>query len=308
MRVIFAVPFSPTVVTGGQKVVYSRAETLRRHGVEAIVWQPLGKPAWFESTAPQTAAVTDLGDDDLILVSEDVPRGFVRRSILGRGGRPILFCQNPYYCVLSRSAEPAEPPIPWAGALVVGHRHVEMIRSVEGVDRVHPVDPSVAPLFFRSAPKSLRICASPKKLPNEFRMIMEIVRARAPDLRDVAVDVLENATETEVADTMGRAAIFLSLSHREAVPLTPLEAMAAGCVVVGFHGGGGLHYADPANGRWFGHDAVEDVAHALADTIRLWRDGDPSVEAMRREGQATARRYAPEAVDGAFVAAVRSLA
>lgn len=306
MRVVFALPFSPQAITGGQKVIYRRAETLRRHGVEALVWQPLGKPTWFESTAPQVSGVAGLGDRDLVLVSEDVPRSVVRSHVLGCGGRPVLFCQNPWYHLLGRAAEPDEPPVPWAGALVVGHRHVDLIRSVERLDRVLPVDPAVDPVFFRTDPKALRICAAPRKMPGEFRMVTEILRAAHDDLRGVPVDVIDGLPEAEVAAVMGRAAVFLALGHREAVPLTPLEAMAAGCVVVGFHGGGGLHYADPANGRWFGHDDVPAVAAALAETVRAWRDGDPSIEDLRRGGLATALRYAPESVDAAFVAAVRS--
>jgi hypothetical protein len=48
--------------------------------------------------------------------------------------------------------------------------------------------------------------------------------------------------EQEVARQLRSSAVFLALSEREGFGLPPLEAMACGCLVVGFHGGGGREF------------------------------------------------------------------
>ncbi|MFN7308417.1 MAG: glycosyltransferase, partial [Acetobacteraceae bacterium] len=76
---------------------------------------------------------------------------------------------------------------------------------------------------------------------------------------------IDSVPEPQVAAMMADSAVFLSLCHREALPLTPIEAMASGCTVVGYHGWGGLDYAQGATGRGFGHAEVEGVSDALAE-------------------------------------------
>ena len=56
------------------------------------------------------------------------------------------------------------------------------------------------------------------------------------------------------AAAMGEAGVFLSLGRLESLGLTPLEAMACGCIVAGFTGIGGQEYASPANGFWAAED------------------------------------------------------
>ena len=41
---------------------------------------------------------------------------------------------------------------------------------------------------------------------------------------------------------MGESLLFFSFGYPEGLPLPPAEAMASGCVVVGYHGFGGAEY------------------------------------------------------------------
>jgi len=69
--------------------------------------------------------------------------------------------------------------------------------------------------------------------------------------------------------------------------------MAAGCLVVGFAGGGGLDYARPDNGVWVADENPWALAEALRQT--LLDLGDPQrsalLEAKRRAGREAAMRY-----------------
>ncbi|MCM8738698.1 glycosyltransferase [Azospirillum sp. A1-3] len=94
--------------------------------------------------------------------------------------------------------------------------------------------------------------------------------------------------EEEVGEILFGSAVFLSLAHREGLGMAALEAMASGGAVIGFHGTGGLDYAAPENGRWFGSDEAIACADAVADVGRRLERGDPAVAAMIAAGQATA--------------------
>ncbi len=308
MRVVFALPFDPNRITGGQKSIYTMAALLAAAGVDAAVWQPSGRPTWFETRGPHLSVLPDLDGGDLVVVPEDVPQSFVVR-IFGAGpARLVLLCLNPYTYLTVRAQGRSSPPVRWTGALVVGRRYTDLIRRLEGLDIVVSLIPSIDPALFRPSEKSLRICAVPRKLPCEFMMIGEIFRSGHPDVAETPVDVLSDATEAETASAMGRASVFLSLCHREALALTPLEAMASGCVVVGYHGDGVLNYATAANGLWFGFDDVEAVADALARTVRAVRDGELWVDDMRAAGAATAAAFTAEAASASLVDAIRWIA
>jgi glycosyltransferase involved in cell wall biosynthesis len=57
--------------------------------------------------------------------------------------------------------------------------------------------------------------------------------------------VIENKTESEVAQILRESLIFLSFGRSEGFSLPPMEAMLCGCIVIGYHGGGGREYFHP---------------------------------------------------------------
>jgi glycosyltransferase involved in cell wall biosynthesis len=87
----------------------------------------------------------------------------------------------------------------------------------------------------------------------------------------------------------------------------PIEAMASGCIVVGFHGYGGMEYAGTENGFWFSPEFLEEVVDALAAIANGLEGNDAKLAAMREAGFATAARYTPaltkEALARAYAAA-----
>ncbi|OIH83329.1 hypothetical protein BLJ79_14605 [Arthrobacter sp. UCD-GKA] len=52
-----------------------------------------------------------------------------------------------------------------------------------------------------------------------------------------------------MGDILRRSSIFMSLSDRDGFGLPPAEAMATGCFVVGYAGGGGNEFFDAAYSR-----------------------------------------------------------
>jgi glycosyltransferase involved in cell wall biosynthesis len=97
--------------------------------------------------------------------------------------------------------------------------------------------------------------------------------------------------EAEVAQRLGESAIFLSLSRLEGVGLPPLEAMASGCLVVGFTGGGGAEFARDDNGFWCSPDDLVGAADALARAVAVFEGDSAGYEVRRDAGMRTASQY-----------------
>ena len=65
-------------------------------------------------------------------------------------------------------------------------------------------------------------------------------------------------SEAAVADILRESQVFLSFGHPEGFGLPPAEALACGCLVIGYHGGGGREYFGPAGAYPAGTPAAGD--------------------------------------------------
>lgn len=98
-------------------------------------------------------------------------------------------------------------------------------------------------------------------------------------------------SDAELRSLYAHALCIAFPSLTEGFGLPPLEAMSAGCLVVGFAGGGGREYARPANGLWCSEDDVESVIHALARALDMLEDRPRLAGEYVAQGLDTARRY-----------------
>jgi glycosyltransferase involved in cell wall biosynthesis len=104
----------------------------------------------------------------------------------------------------------------------------------------------------------------------------------------------------QVAQTLAESQVFVSLSKDEGLGLPPLEAMAAGCLVAGFTGGGGQEFATPANGLWVGEAQLPELALAIGRLLAM----DVLQQAARvQAGQATAALFSDANFDAQLNAA-----
>ena len=121
------------------------------------------------------------------------------------------------------------------------------------------------------------------------------------DLRaQLAVTLLPNtATEAGMIAQYQAADIFLALGFPEGFALPPLEAMACGCAVAGFTGGGGAsHMQDGITALVVPDGDVPGLASALERLVR-----DPALkERLRANGQARAQDFGLEAMRSALLA------
>lgn len=302
-------------VTGGQRVNLDHVLTLRRLGYDArflIVPAP-GQAAdpRFPSgqEAPWSADVGALTMDDIVVVGEMFGAGAL--AVNDAPARKVLHNQGPYFtfkafvdlgALRSWGCEAIITPSVFA-AHMVGRM---------GWDRsLMVVRPAIDPVFAATGAaglhKNLSIATMGNRRPEELRLIMGILRSRRPDLASVPWYDIRGLSRGEVARQMASREIFLTLGHMEGLGLPPLEAMAAGALVVGFTAGGGQEYAAPDNGDWFDEGQHFEIAAALTRLLDALLSGE-RFEARRAAGRARAAEFSPEVFEMGLAAAWKELA
>jgi hypothetical protein len=303
-RIIYLCPFSPNEISGGIKTAYQHAELLTELGYDAFVWQLGGRPTWLHSKArtieefpPEAIRPTDTLVFPETLHVSPLPRFFAG----GQTCTKLVFCQNQNYIFNEWIPSHTYSSLGFRDVFCSSQAAKRCLEDLLGMKNIAVVPYYVDSSKFRPSPvKNLQIAMAIRKLPGQASFITAAFWAKYPDARDVPLAVIDNHPEDQVADILGHSTVLLSLSCRESFGLVPIEAMAAGCLVAGYHGHGGLEYAKQHNGFWFGLDEAEKVVHALYHCVKGIRSDAPWTRAMRRAGEQTANRYNRDATKQAL--------
>jgi len=298
--------------SGGQLVNLDHVAALRRLGYDArflFVRDDGTPPEPFPAgyAAPWQAGVDGLSADDVVVVGEMFGAGAL--AVMNTPARKVLHNQGPFYTFLAFSDLDALRR--WgAEAMILPSGFAAGMVAPMGWDRpAHVVRPVLDPVFARAGggPRTLRIAAIPNRRPQEWRLLRGILRSQRPDLAHVPWIEIRGMARGEVARLMAGSEIFLATGLLEGLGLPPLEAMAAGALVVGFHGGGGREYASPENGDWFDDGAYFEIAATLAQRLDQLAAGEAFAE-RRAAGQATAATFSTAAFESQLAAAWAAIA
>jgi glycosyltransferase involved in cell wall biosynthesis len=214
-----------------------------------------------------------------------------------------MFCQNQYYLPFSSDARAGIEEFGVHSVIASSQAVQEFFCEVYGLTDL-PVLPYAIDKarFAPSASKKRQIAFMPRKLPADAAFIESIFKRRHPNYSDVPWLSIDGVTQREAARLMGESACFLSLSHRESFGLPPLEAMACGCLVAGFHGDGGREYMTSENGWWAETGDCKACADGLAAALGLFDAGGPALDARHAAMAATVERYSPAQLKTALIA------
>lgn len=109
---------------------------------------------------------------------------------------------------------------------------VDLYRVHYGIDRAN---------FNYGKNKKQQIAFMPRRLRVDLVQVINILKYRNV-LDDWELVAIENMNEQEVATVFKESSFFLSFSINEGFGMPPAEAMACGCIVVGYAGKGGNEY------------------------------------------------------------------
>lgn len=241
--------------TGGVAVLYQIAQWLHQDGLP-VALVPREPGTWQPQNISTDIPV--MAWDDLHLKPDDiwlVPEGWVNALAPGlqATARCVVYVQNWAYLFSSLpdnvdwrslpvSFLAVSDPVRWYIHETTGH-NPPILRP--GID-LSLFRPSENPL---SGPQSgpVRVAFMPRKnkaLADQIRQGVSALRhGKAP----VQFVPIHGMTSDQVARTLASCHIFLGTGFPEGCPLPPLEAMASGCLYVGYSGFGGWDYLRQAD-------------------------------------------------------------
>lgn len=308
---------------GGAKQVHRQVEQLVALGWDAaVVAEKAGfRPGWFESQAPVLAFSDcreqgELRSDHTIVVLPETYLGINLADYNGvdlRHQPRVVFNQNAYYSAAGAGPRPLEQLAAFYDApevlqvLCVSEDSHAFLRRSWGVDdgRLSRIINAVEPLFRPDATKHRRIHWLPRKNPEHAQALLLALR-RSPPLQagDWQAEALQQLRHAQLAEKLNAASLFLSFGHPEGFGLPVAEAMAAGCYVVGYSGGGGREL--------FRHGASEEVAFgdwqgfhaAVLRALRRFAEEPRELELrLRRQSEAIRLLYSAEQERASIAAA-----
>lgn len=295
MRIVFFCP-PVSVINGGIKHIFKMAESLIAQGRDAVVFEQNGqRPSWFASTAPVVGqGVLSLTAECVYVLPEDQPRILSDFSRFPQ--RKVIYSQNHFYGALGIASAQSYADYGVTDILCSSRTIYEHCRVRHPTIRSSVVPCAVDQNLFKPSDRKGNIIAyMPRKRPIEALYLRDMFRFSYPHLRDWQWQEITNVSEGEAAKAMGDARVFLSLSRLEGFGLTPLEAMAAGCVVAGFTGISGREYASPENGFWVGEDDFPACVEAIARAAELSGASGVEADLYRNNCLKTLSEYTPEA-------------
>jgi hypothetical protein len=300
--------------SGGQYVTLEHVRALRRLGYDAryLVIRPDAAAAYRCVFPPGGEVPWQLGAEgleasDLVVVGEMHAHGAL--AVAGSPARKLIHNQNPFYTFVAFRDLRAVRSWGCEAILAPSRFTAGQLARLGWDGPAHVVRPALDPVF-AAAPAGrdrLRVATMPRKRIIEHSLIKGTISSLRPDLAGIGWVVIEGQTRAEAARLMAACDIFLSLSDREGLGLPPLEAMATGALVVGYHGEGGREYATEENGDWFGGASHVEIAQTLGRRLDELAAGK-SFEARREAGRRTAAEFSQPRFEAELAAAFRELA
>jgi hypothetical protein len=232
---------------GGIRKLYRHVDVLHAHGWPATILhkQPGFRCTWFANQTPVAyVGQAVVGHSDFVAVPEVYGPNI---TAMFPGVRKVIFNQNCYLTFQGFSLDLPEARMPYdhvdvVAALVVSQDSQEYLRYVFPKLQVHRLRYSIDPeLFHANTPKQQQIAFMPRKKSEDVLQVLNILKARRA-LAGFALVPIHEKTEAEAAGLLRTARIFLSFGHPEGFGLPPAEAMACGCITIGYHGGGGREF------------------------------------------------------------------
>ena len=294
-RILYVVHDNPSP-SGGVKIIYDHVLHLTKAGYPAFVVHARDgfRPPWFHRDIPvlYTARGFQVTPQDALVIPEDFTAAlFAAKDITAK---KFVFCQNHFHIFAGLPDGETWRSLNIGGVIATSDQIRSFVQWALGYADVPVIPCAIQPEMFCPEVKRLQIAVMPRKRAFEVKFIRDTFHHVFGEHRDVPWVILDGASEEEVAGTLRHSAVFLSMNRFEGFGLPPLEAMACGCIVVGFHGWGGLDYVSSDNGFWCEEENLTECVKKLGEVCTLFKKNGEGLTRMRYRAMETAAVYRPE--------------
>jgi hypothetical protein len=236
---------------GGVKQIYRQVDILNQNNFRAFVLHktPGFRCSWFANNTP-IAYVDEVRQKGLnpqttfLVLPETYANSFAQ---IAPGIPKVIFNQNAYYTfgippgniqpILSMYRHPE-----LKATLVVSEDSYDYLKFAFSLPALKRIQIGIKPdIFYPGTAKKLQICFMPRKNSDHVQQVLNLLQVRGC-LEGIKVISIHQQPETRVAEIFRESLLFLSFGYPEGFSLPPAEAMACGCVAVGYTGNGGREY------------------------------------------------------------------
>ena len=281
------------VPSGGVKVIYSHVSLLVKNGFPAfVVHNQTGfRLPWFDCDVPILYAGSSLrvSPNDIVVIPEDHKEAL--KAFKNIPARKYVFCQNHFYVFRGLQNGDSWNDYGILKIFCCSDIISKFIQSVFEYTEAPVIHNAIHLDIFKPRKKKLQIAYMPRKTPGEPDFIRNLFYRLYKQYKQIPWVCIDRVNETKVAEIMSESAVFLSTSVYEGFGLPPVEAMACGCIVVGFHGNGGLEYASKDNGFWCEGNDIIECAKTLGHVISLINNEDEKISKIKSHALKKASEY-----------------
>jgi hypothetical protein len=229
---------------GGMRMLYRHADILNANGFQAYIVHSSRdfQINWFEHSTLVLRGRIEMKPDDIAVYSEI---GGLNITEWAKGKRAVIFNQNCYYTFMGYPVEGRvktpymQPEV--IATIVVSEDSARYLKWVFPKLPIHRIRYSINPKLYYPQEKKKQICFMPRKNIEDAKQVLYMLRYRKVQPR-WTIREIKNMREARAAEIIRESAILMSFGAPEGFGLPPAEAMASGCVVVGYHGNGGKEF------------------------------------------------------------------
>lgn len=331
--------------TGGIKVIYRHVDILNAHGIPAFVLhQKKGfRCTWFSNktkiahtrypiksffsrarnkirqkmkggdvnTIPVVnGASSKVGPNDILVITEMQGPDL---ATIGKGIPKVILNQNGFLTFKGYSFARENLKTPYLDdtvrAVLVNSEHCEEYVKYAFPDVVtHRFFLSIDPDLFHFQPrKKKQICLSRIKNQADAMQVINILKFHGM-LSEFEVVPFINIPQEQVAALMRESLIFLSFGYHEGFGLPAAEAMACGCIVVGYDGWGGKEFFKSEHSYPIDDGDIIGYAKQVEQVIKAYNsDENYFYEQRRQAAEFIAMQYSIEREERELIGAWRQI-
>jgi len=212
----------------------------------------------------------------------------------------VLFCSSP-----GVKTPYMHPEV--VASIVVSEDSREYLQWVFPQIPIHRIRYSINPKFYYPQEKKKQICFMPRKNVEDVKQVLYILRYRKK-LAGWAIREIRDMSEARAAEILRESAVFMSFGHPEGFGLPPAEAMAAGCIVIGYHGNGGREFFTSEYGFPIEVGQILTYAKTLENLLEEYSRDPARLNATARKAtEFISRTYSPEAEEESILTCWRRI-